>query len=93
MSFEIDRIAELARISLKDEEKKKLQTDLEAILNYIENLRSLKTEGVEPTSHVLDVENVYREDKVEPCEVRDEVLDHAPKKEDFLFKVPKVIDR
>ncbi|MDP3921515.1 MAG: Asp-tRNA(Asn)/Glu-tRNA(Gln) amidotransferase subunit GatC [Candidatus Omnitrophota bacterium] len=93
MSFEIDKVAELARIRLREEEKRKLQADLDAILRYVEKLRSVQTEGVEPTSHVLNVENVYRQDKVKAHEIRDEVLDHAPQREDNFFKVPKVVER
>ena len=93
MSFEIEQIAELARLSLKPEEKAKLKKDLESILAYVEQLKSVPTDHVEPTSHVLNLENVFREDRVHPTEVRDEVLKHAPQREGNFFKVPKVIDQ
>ncbi len=93
MSFEIEQIAELARLSLKPEEKAKLKKDLESILAYVEQLKLVPTDSVEPTSHVLNLENVFREDRVHPAEVRDEVLKHAPQREGNFFKVPKVIDQ
>ena len=93
MSFEIEQIAELARLSLKPEEKAKLKKDLESILAYVEQLKSVPTDPVEPTSHVLNLENVFREDRVHPSNVRDEVLKHAPQREGNFFKVPKVNDQ
>lgn len=91
--FNIDQIAELARVSLKPEEKAKLSQDLEKILGYINELAKLETKDVEPTSHVLPLENVFRPDEVKPAAVRDAVLEHAPKREGNFFKVPKVIDQ
>ena len=93
MKFEIEKIAELARLNLKSEEKAKLEKDLEAILGYVQKLDSLDTKNIEPTSHVLDLENVFRPDQVKPAKIRDEVLDHAPLREGKFFKVPKVVER
>ena len=93
MSFQIEQIAQLARLSLKPEEKAKLQKDLESILAYVEQLKAVPTDLVEPTSHVLNLENVFREDKAHPSEVRDDVLKRAPEREGNFFKVPKVIEQ
>lgn len=93
MSFDIDKIAELARLNLKPEEKAKLAGELSAILQYVKKLEALDTKSVEPTSHVLNIENVFREDEPKPSGVRDAVLDHAPLREGKFFKVPKVVDR
>ena len=93
MSFEIDKIAALARISLKPEEKDKLQKDMGKILTYIEKLKSVNTGSIEATSHVMDLENVFREDKVEPSEVINEVLPHAPSQMGRFFKIPKTVDK
>lgn len=93
MTFEIDKIAELARIRLNAEEKQKLQSDLDAILGYIQKLKELKTEGIEPTSHVLNLENVFRPDEVKPSNVIEELLQHAPDHVGNFFKVPKVVDK
>lgn len=93
MEFKIEKIAELARLNLKPEEKAKLEKDLGAILGYVKNLDKLDTQNVEPTSHVLNLENVFRKDEVKPSGVRDEVLKHAPASEGKFFKVPKVVDK
>lgn len=93
MAFEIEQIAELARLSLKPEEKSKLKKDLESILAYVDELKAVPTDHVEPTSHVLNLENVFREDGVKPCDIREEVLKHAPHREGNFFKVPKVIEQ
>lgn len=92
MTFQIEQIAELARLNLKPEEKSKLQKDLESILAYVEQLKKVNTEKVPPTSHVLDLENVFREDKVRASDIREEVLKHAPSRQGNFFKVPKVIE-
>ena len=93
MVFEIEQIAELARLSLRPEEKSKLKKDLESILAYVEQLKSVPTDSVEPTSHVLNLENVFRTDEIRPSDIREEILKHAPKREGNFFKVPKVIDQ
>ncbi len=93
MDFDIDKVAELARLSLRPEEKAKLVKDLNSILHYMKQLESLDTREVEPTSHVLNLENVFRKDEVKPSKVRDEALSHAPLKEGKFFKVPKVVER
>ena len=90
--FNIEQIAELARLSLKPEEKTKLSKDLQSILGYVDQLRELNTDKVEPTSHVLKIENVFRPDKVNPAQISEDVLKHAPKREGNFFKVPKVIE-
>lgn len=93
MAFDIQKIAELARLHLKPEEKVKLEKDLNAILTYVEQLKELKTEGVEPTSHVLNLENVYRPDEAVVSHVRDKALKQAPQSEGSFFKVPKTVDK
>ena len=93
MSFEIEKIAELARLNLRPEEKEKLQKDLGAILAYVEQLKALDTAGIETTSHVLNLENVFRADAVLESNVRDKALKHAPQSEATFFKVPKVVDK
>lgn len=93
MEFKIEKIAELARLNLKPEEARKIEKELEAILGYVKNLEALDTKNVEPTSHVLNLENVFRKDEVKPSLVRDDVLRHAPQSEGKFFKVPKVVDK
>ena len=92
--FNIDTIASLARLNLNKDEKDSLAKDLKKILSYVEKLNSLDTESVAATSHVLNIENVYREDAVCNIHSAADVLAKLPpqRKEDKFFKVPKVIE-
>lgn len=90
--IDIEQVAELARLNLKPQEREKLSKDLNAILAYVDQLQGLNTEKVEPTSHVLPIENVFRKDFAKPAQIRDKALEHAPKHEGKFFKVPKVIE-
>jgi len=93
VGFNIDQVAKLARIRLKPEESAKLGQDLQSILKYVEKLNTLSVDEVEPTSHVLDQENVFRKDEVKPWAGRDRVLECAPDTEAKFFKVPKTVKR
>ncbi len=88
----IEQIAELARLNLKPEERMKLTKDLEAILAYVDQLQEIDTRKIEPTSHVLPLQNVFRKDEAKPTRISEAVLSHAPKREGKFFKVPKVIE-
>jgi aspartyl-tRNA(Asn)/glutamyl-tRNA(Gln) amidotransferase subunit C len=90
--MDVDYVAKLARIHLNDDKKKGLNEDLKRILQYIEQLNELDVSQVAPTSHVLNLENVFRKDKVNPSKVRDDLLKYAPASEGKYFKVPKVIE-
>ena len=90
----INKVSSLARIQLTDEEKVSLSADLEKIVSYVEKLSELDTSSVEATSHVLNLEDVYRKDKVESSDAAAKVLNVLPesRKHETFFKVPKVID-
>ncbi len=84
--------ADLARIHLRDEEIDHLTKDLEKIIQYINKLDALDVEKIQPTSHVLPLKNVSREDKIRPSLTQEEVLKFSIEKQDGAFKVPKVIE-
>ena len=88
----VDYIAGLARLHLQDAEAKKFARDLEAILHYVEKLNKLDVAGVKPTSHVLNVENVFRDDTVKPGLSQDQALAFSVDKLNGAYKVPKVIE-
>jgi len=90
-SKNIEYVAKLARIILNSEEIKKFTPQLSKILDYINKLNELGTEDILPTTHVIDLKNVFREDKVKNSLDRDDVLSNAPDRESGYFKVPKVI--
>lgn len=93
MDIDIHKVAKLSRLKLNAEEATKLAGDLGAILDYVKNLEKLDTKSVEPTSHVLNLENVYRADEVKKSTARDKVLKHAPASDGLFFKVPKTVQR
>ncbi len=92
MDIDIEYVAKLARIELTSAQKKKLGKQLKDILAYIEKLKQLKVDKVEPMSHVLPLKNVFRQDKARPSLALDKVLRNAPAKEKGSFSVPKVIE-
>jgi aspartyl/glutamyl-tRNA(Asn/Gln) amidotransferase, C subunit len=88
----VQYVAALAKLSVSNEEKQKVAKELDRILDYIETMNGLDTEGVEPMSHVLPVKNVFREDVVTNQNNRDELIKNAPKKKDGCFVVPKTVE-
>ena len=88
----VDRVARLARLELSDEERQRFTRQLGSILEYCATLNELDTDGVEPTSHVLALTNIFREDVPGTPLPRDAVLDSAPDHENGFFKVPPVIE-
>ena len=84
-------IAELARLRFTEPEQEKMTRELNTILQYIEKLNEVDTEGVEPLSSIHDQFNVLRDDVVEPSLSTAEALKNAPDRQDRFFKVPKVI--
>ncbi len=89
---QVEHVAKLARLEFNEEEKKKLTGHLAEILDYIEQLNELDTENIPPTSHVIPVKNVVRQDKIKPSLTRDEALANAPSNVDGLFEVPKIVE-
>jgi len=85
-------IAALSRLHIDEGEAKKFARNLEDILQYVEQLNTLDVSGIKPTSHVLEVENVFREDKVLPSLQPDEAMSFAIEHHDGHYKVPKVIE-
>ncbi|MFD0960534.1 Asp-tRNA(Asn)/Glu-tRNA(Gln) amidotransferase subunit GatC [Paenibacillus chungangensis] len=89
---DVEHVANLARLELSDAEKEQFTGQLNAILKYAEKLNELDTDNVEPTSHVLNVTNVMREDVVKPSLPIEKVLQNAPDEEDGQIKVPAVLE-
>jgi aspartyl-tRNA(Asn)/glutamyl-tRNA(Gln) amidotransferase subunit C len=89
---EVEHVADLARLALSDDEKRQFAGQLSAILKYAEKLNELDTEGVEPTSHVLPLANVMREDEPRPSWPIGQVTANAPEEEDGQFRVPAVLE-
>ncbi|MDQ0091241.1 aspartyl-tRNA(Asn)/glutamyl-tRNA(Gln) amidotransferase subunit C [Paenibacillus anaericanus] len=91
-SKDVEYVAKLARLNLTDQEREKFTEQLNAILQYAEKLNELDTDGVEPTTHVLRLSNVMREDVVQESLSQEKVFRNAPEEEDGQFKVPAVLE-
>jgi aspartyl-tRNA(Asn)/glutamyl-tRNA(Gln) amidotransferase subunit C len=87
----IDRLAHLARIRLTESQTKELQDDLTVILDWVEKLNELDTEGVEPLLSMSKEINNWRDDVVGEHLDREDALQNAPNHDNKFFKVPKVI--
>ena len=92
MDVSIDHLGRLARLALTEEEKVLFAGQLDNILKYVEKLNELDTAGVEPTSHVIALNNVMREDAPRPSLDREEALQNAPDKTDAFYRVPKILE-
>ena len=88
----IDYVSSLARLELSGEEKTKIENEFEKIIDYMDVLNTLDTNGVEPMSHVLPQVNVFREDEAKPSVDRSEILKNAPDARDGAFTVPQAVE-
>lgn len=89
---EVEHIAKLAQLELTEKEIKKFQKQLSDILDYVSQLDELDTAGVESTSQVTGLENVFREDETKPSLTQKEVLSGAKKKHNNFFKIKAIFE-
>ena len=95
MKFDKDslyKLGKLSKIQIDDNKLESLSSDLASIIKFIDRLKSIDTENVDPTSNSLDQSLVMREDIASDVNTADEILENAPKKELDFFSVPKVIE-
>ena len=88
----IDYVGILAKLKLSQEEREDARADMQKMLDYIDKLNELDTDGVEPMSHVLPVKNVFREDVVTNGDDRKKMLANAPEQKDSQYQVPKTVE-
>ena len=89
---DVEYVAGLAQLQLTPEEIDAFTSQLDQIVSYMSKLDELDTSQVEPTSHVLDITNVFREDQVEASLSQEDALSISPRQENGFFIVPKVIE-
>jgi aspartyl-tRNA(Asn)/glutamyl-tRNA(Gln) amidotransferase subunit C len=89
---QVEHVARLARLALHADEQRVLTEQLNTILTYMEQLNEVPTEAVEPTSHVLDLLNVMRDDTVRQTLSADEALANAPETAQHFFVVPRIVE-
>ena len=90
--FDIQYVANLARIALSPEQEARLAAQLEDILGYVKKLEELDVTGVEPMAHAVPLANVLRSDEVQPSIPQEAALANAPKQANGLFVVPKIVE-
>ena len=88
---DVIKVANLARLDLTEAEENEFAPQLNAILNYFEELQELDTENVEPTTRAIDINNITRADEQKTYEDRESLLNSAPEREDEFFRVPKIL--
>jgi len=88
---DVEHVARLARLELSEADKERMRRELDSILSYIDKLRAVDTEGVEPTSHAVPLTNVMREDVTRPSFPQSDMLANAPERSGEFFRVPKII--
>ena len=89
---DVEYVAKLARLHITDQEKEKYQGQLERILEYVSQLKAKSTDGIAPTAHPFDVDNVWREDESIPFKNIPGLFKNAPVTEATFYKVKKVIE-
>jgi aspartyl-tRNA(Asn)/glutamyl-tRNA(Gln) amidotransferase subunit C len=89
---DVEHVAKLARLELSAEEQEQFTEQLNAILSYAEKLNELDTEHIQPTTHVLKLVNVMREDVTRASLTIEQVMRNAPEEEDDQFRVPAVLE-
>ena len=92
MKISIEHLAQLARLSVSDNEKTLFADQIDSILSYMDKLNELDTSTVEPTSHVISLSNVVREDLLKDSLQRENALSNAPDRTDKFYRVPKIIE-
>ena len=89
--MDIEHVAKLARLKLTDAEKKRFSSQMGTIIKYIEKLNELDTKNVEPTAHVLGLENVFRNDIATNPLTDQNPINDSPAHSKGHYEVPKII--
>lgn len=87
----MEYIGILAKLELSAEEKEKAKQDMARMIQYIDQLKELDTTGIEPVSHIVKQQNVFREDVVTNGDEHEKTLMNAPGEKNNMFKVPKIL--
>jgi aspartyl-tRNA(Asn)/glutamyl-tRNA(Gln) amidotransferase subunit C len=89
---DVEHVARLARLELTDDEIELFREQLSAVLERAKRIQSLPLDEFPPTSHPVDLRNVWREDSIVPPEPADAILDNAPQREGTFFRVPRILE-
>ncbi len=89
---EVEHVGRLARLALSEEELDSLTGDMDAILDYVEQLNALDTDGIVPTAHAVPIENAFRSDEIRAGFTPEQALSNAPDKAESAFRVKRVLE-
>ncbi len=89
---EVEHVSRLARLALSEEELDSFTGEMDAILDYVEQLNALDTDGIIPTAHAVPMENAFRPDEIRPGFTTEQALSNAPDATDSAFRVRRVIE-
>jgi len=89
---QVKKVAKLSRLELTEAEVEEFTGQLSAILDYVEKMNELDTNGVEPLAHCLPISNIFRQDRVKESLGAQKTLANAPQTDGQFFKVPKILD-
>ena len=89
---QVKKVAKLARLDLSEAEIEEFAGQLNAIIDYVERMNKLNTQGVEPMAHCLPVSNVFRDDVIKESLGTEKTLANAPQSDGPFFKVPKILE-
>jgi len=92
MKISIEQLAQLARLSVSDDDKELFANQIDNILSYMDKLNELDTGAIEPTSHIISLSNVVREDLPKDSLDREDALMNAPDRTEKFYRVPKIIE-
>ena len=89
---QVEHVSHLARLALSDQELDALTGEMDAILDYVEQLNTLDTQEIVPTAHAVPMENAFRKDEVRPGFTTEQALSNAPDATDNAFRVRRIIE-
>jgi aspartyl-tRNA(Asn)/glutamyl-tRNA(Gln) amidotransferase subunit C len=89
---DVEHVAQLARLRFQEDELERFTFQMDAILNFVEQLNHIDTSQIEPTTHAMDLSNVFREDEIAQSLDIDEALANAPNRVVDSFQVPRIIE-
>lgn len=89
---EIEHLANLARLSLSNEEKTRLQDEVGNIIAFADKINEIDVSDINPTMHAADIYNVFREDEIKKSFSTEKILQNAPENDGKCFVVPKTVE-
>ena len=88
---DVEKVSLLGRLLLSEAELDTMTTQLSRVVGYVEQLGEVKTDGVQPMAHAVEMNNVFRDDVLAPSLARDAALANAPKRDSECYRVPAVL--